>query len=271
VTTPQLDENFFRHEYGRLVAMLSCRIGVELVEDIEDAVQSALMAALENWTLAGLPDNPSAWLFRVANNNLLGDLRQRSRRRRILQENAAPEFVFEDVPEVFLPDEVGDGLLRMLFVSCDETIPVESQLVLALKVLCGFDVREIAIRLFTTEANVYKRLGRARSSLRELTLPGELKDELSGEQYSSRLPAVHKVLYLVFTEGYLSSSATTAIRRELCAEAMRLAATLAEHPVGQIPETFSLLALMHLHAARTLSVGGRMTTVPRPWRCSVLR
>ncbi len=162
--------------------MLSCRIGVGFTEDIEDAVQSALMAALENWTLAGLPDNPSAWLFRVANNNLLGDLRQRSRRRRILQENAAPEFVFEDVPEVFLPDEVGDGLLRMLFVSCDETMPVESQLVLALKVLCGFDVREIAIRLFTTEASVYKRLGRARSSLRELSLPGELKDELSGEQ-----------------------------------------------------------------------------------------
>lgn len=233
--------------------MLSCRIGVEFTEDIEDAVQSALMAALENWTLAGLPDNPSAWLFRVANNNLLGDLRQRSRRRRILQENVAPEFVFEDVPEVFLPDEVGDGLLRMLFVCCDETIPVESQLVLALKVLCGFDVREIAIRLFTTEANVYKRLGRARSRLRELSVPGELKDELSGEQYSSRLPAVHKVLYLVFTEGYLSSSATTAIRRELCAEAMRLAATLAEHPVGQIPETFALLALMHLHAARITS------------------
>ncbi len=118
---------------------------------------------------------------------------------------------------------------------------------LALKTLCGFDIREIALRLFTSEGNAYKRLGRARSRLRELApRPGEL----SGEQYSSRLPAVHKILYLLFTEGYLSSHTEMAIRRELCDEAIRLAAILAEHPVGRAPETFALLALMHLHAAR---------------------
>ncbi len=124
---------------------------------------------------------------------------------------------------------------------------MESQLVLALRTLCGFDVREIALRLFASEANVYKRLGRARNRLRELPLrPGEL----NGAQYSSRLPAVHKILYLVFTEGYLSSHAEMAIRRELCDEAIRLATILAEHPAGQAPETFALLALMYLHAAR---------------------
>ncbi len=71
MTTPKLVEHFFRHEYGRLVAMLSRRVGVQHIEDVEDAVQSALMTALESWTIAGLPDNPSAWLFRVAHNNLL--------------------------------------------------------------------------------------------------------------------------------------------------------------------------------------------------------
>lgn len=248
MTTPKLVEHFFRHEYGRLVATLSRRVGVQYIEDVEDAVQSALMTALETWTIAGSPDNPPAWLFRVAHNNLMGEMRRRTGRRRILEQNPTEDIVtLENDPESFLAGEVQDDLLRMLFVCCDEAIPVESQLVLALKTLCGFGIREIALRLFTSEANVYKRLGRARSRLQELPLrPGEL----TGEQYSSRLPAVHRTLYLVFTEGYLSSHAEMAIRRELCDEAIRLTNILAEHPVGQAPETFALLALMHLHAAR---------------------
>ena len=228
--------------------MLSCRIGVEHTEDVEDAVQSALMSALEHWTISGLPDNPSAWLFRVAYNNLMGALRQQTRRRRILQEQpSADDIGNEGGPEVFLSGELQDELLRMLFVCCDDAIPLESQLVFALKTLCGFDVREIALRLFTSQANVYKRLGRARSRLRELR---PKMDELSHEQLSCRLPAVHKVLYLLFTEGYLSSSAEMALRRELCDEAIRLTNLLAEHPAGQSPETCALLSLMYLHVAR---------------------
>ena len=173
-----------------LVAMLSRRVGVQYIEAVEDAVQSALMTALEDWTIAGLPDNPSAWLFRVAHNNLMGELRQRTGHRRILAQNAKEDIgPSESGPEIFLAGEVQDDLLRMLFVCCDEAIPVESQLVLALKTLCGFGIREIALRLFTSEANVYKRLGRARSRLRELPLRPR---ELAGEQYPSRLPAVNK-------------------------------------------------------------------------------
>ena len=228
--------------------MLARRVGVRHIEAVEDAVQSALMTALEAWTIAGLPENPSAWLFRVAHNDLMGGLRQRTGRRRILEQNAKEDIgTPESGPEIFLAGEVGDDLLRMLFVCCDEAIPVESQLVLALKTLCGFDIREIALRMFTSEANVYKRLGRARSRLRKLPLR---LGELTVEQYSSRLPAVNKTLYLLFTEGYLSSRSDMAIRRELCNEAIRLAGILAEQPVGQAPETFALLALMHLHAAR---------------------
>jgi len=223
-------------------------MGVQHIEDIEDAVQSALMTALETWTTSGLPDNPSAWLFRVAHNNILGELRQRTGRRRILDRNQGEAGeVTETAPDVFLEAEVKDDLLRMLFVCCDDAIPDESQLVLALKTLCGFDVREIALRLFTSEANVYKRLTRARNRLRELSFaPGELTDG----QYTSRMAAVQKILYLLFTEGHLSSHADVAIRRELCNESIRLTAILAEHPIGQAPETFALLALMHLHTAR---------------------
>jgi RNA polymerase sigma factor (sigma-70 family) len=248
MTMPNMVRHFFRHEYGRLVATLSRRVGVQYIEDVEDAVQSALITALETWTSADLPDNPPAWLFRVAHNNLIGELRRQTGRRRILEQYAEEDIrTLESGPEISLAGEVRDDLLRMLFVCCDEAIPVESQLVLALKTLCGFSIREIALRLFATEANVYKRLGRARSRLRELPLrPGEL----TAEQYSSRLPAVHKILYLVFTEGYLSCHSELAIRRELCDEAIRLATILAEHPAGQGAETFALLALMHLHAAR---------------------
>ncbi len=248
MSTPQLVEHFFRHEYGRLVATLSRRVGVQHIEAVEDAVQSALMTALESWTVGGLPANPSAWLFRVAHNDLVGELRQQTRRLRILEQNASEGIGPPgNGVEPLLAGEVTDDLLRMLFVCCDDAIPVESQLVFALKTLCGFDIRELAHRLFTSEANVYKRLGRARSRLREVP---PRTDELTAEQYSSRLPAVHKILYLLFTEGYLSSHAETAIRRELCNEAIRLAAILAEHPVGRGPETSALLALMHLHAAR---------------------
>ena len=88
MTSPALVEHFFRHEYGRLVAMLASRVGVNRIEDVEDAVQSALMKALENWTISGLPDNPSAWLFRVANNNLIGELRSRSRYLQNLKQSA---------------------------------------------------------------------------------------------------------------------------------------------------------------------------------------
>lgn len=248
MSTPQLVEHFFRHEYGRLVATLCRRVGVQHIEVVEDAVQSALMTALESWTVAGLPDSPSAWLSRVAHNHLVGELRQRTRHRRILEQYTTESIgTPENGPELVLAGEVQDDLLRMLLVCCDGTIPVQSQLVLALKTLCGFDIQEIALRLFTSEANVYKRLGRARCRLRELP---PRTDGLTGEQLSSRLPAVRTILYLLFTEGYLSSHAETAIRRDLCNEAIRLTTSLAEHPAGQAPETFALLALMRLHAAR---------------------
>ena len=188
MTAPKLVEHFFRHEYARLVAVMVRRSGVQHIAAIEDAVQSALMKALEVWKLTGTPDNPSAWLFRVAHNNLIGDLRQRTRRRRILEQNATEDMEIPgNEPEIFMSGEIRDELLRMLFVCCDEAIPVESQLVLALKTLCGFDIREIALRLFSSEANVYKRLSRARSRLRELS---PRLNECTAEQHTSRLPAV---------------------------------------------------------------------------------
>lgn len=228
--------------------MLARRVGVRHIELVEDAVQSALMAALTAWTEHALPDDPSAWLYRVAHNRLIQDLRLRLGREKIL-EVAAGELSdgAAHVADPWFSGEIRDDLLRMLFVCCDDAIAWESRLVLALKTLCGFSTAEIALRLFTSEANVHKRLSRARDRLRQ-TLPDVETPPL--EALRSRLPGVHAVLYLLFNEGYLSAHAEHAIRRELCDEAVRLATLLAEHPVGAVPESFALLALMHLHVAR---------------------
>lgn len=244
----KLEDHFFRHEYGRLVAILSRRVGVQHLEAVEDAVQFALMAAVEAWPKSHVPNNPSAWLFRVAHNQLVGELRQRTRRAELTGEQShEPRLRGSEPPQVFLDGDVRDDLLRMLFACCDEALPVESQLVLALKVLCGFDSREISERLFISEANTYKRLARARNRLREVECD---LDELSWTQLVARLPAVQSILYVLFTEGHLSSHADGAIRRELCDEAIRLTTGLAGHAVGAVPATFALVALMHLHAAR---------------------
>ncbi|HEY2406151.1 MAG TPA: sigma-70 family RNA polymerase sigma factor [Polyangiaceae bacterium] len=244
----ELDTQFFRHEYGRLVAMLSRRVGVHRLEQVEDAVQEALTTAVETWPKSSVPENPSAWLYRVALNQLTGGLRLQTRRQKLAEHH---DFtggeVATDVPHAFLAADVRDDLLRMLFACCDPAIPVESQLVLALKVLCGFDVREIAERLFLTEANVYKRVARARSRLAEAEI--EL-GEITPEELRARVPAVQSILYVLFTEGHLSSHVEGPIRLELCDEAIRLARELAEHPISATPETFALIALMHFHRAR---------------------
>jgi RNA polymerase sigma-70 factor (ECF subfamily) len=248
ITAPGLVEHFFRREYGRLVAVLTRKVGVRHIDLVEDAVQGAFLGALTAWTAHGLPQDPGAWLYRVAYNNLTGDLRRTAGRRRILEratDTVAGGHV--DPAPPYFAGEVADDLLRMLFICCDDAIPRESRLVLALKTLCGFSAAEIALRLFTSEANVYKRLARARDRLREA--PPDIETPPL-HTLTSRLPSVHAVLYLLFNEGYLSAHAEQSIRRELCDEAIRLATLLAEHPAGAVPETFALLALMHLHAAR---------------------
>lgn len=242
----ELVEHFFRHEYGRLVAQLARQVGARNVELVEDAVQSALAAALVAWVAPGPPLDPSAWLYRVARNRLVGGLRQDANRLRILDRTRDVDGDAEPA-SAYLAGEVRDDLLRMLFVCCADEIPRESRIVFALKTLCGFSTAEIALRLFTTDANVHKRLQRARETLREAATDPMA---LPLDTLQPRLSTVHEVIYILFNEGYLSIHTEAAIRGELCDEAVRLATLLAEHPVGATPETFALLALMHLHRTR---------------------
>lgn len=206
---------------------------------------------MTSWAANGVPSDRAAWLFRVARNHLLSALRK--------SERAPPLEPDErgDEPTATFDDELRDEQLRMIVVCCDDRLPADSRLVLALKTLCAFSTAEIAARLFLTEANVHKRLQRARD---QISRQGCWGDRLRADDFETstppletvreRLPSVRAVLALLFNEGHLSTHASQAIRVELCDEAIRLATLLAQHRVGAEPETCALLAVMHLHAAR---------------------
>jgi RNA polymerase sigma-70 factor (ECF subfamily) len=262
---PVLPEHYFRHEFGRLVSVLSRRYGSHRIELCEDAAQAALLRAVQLWSSAQ-PDDRGAWLYRVANNHLLDALR-RDRRNEPYPAELEPAAESSPADEVYLESEVKDDVLRLLFVCADPALPAESQLVLALKTLCGFSTQEIALRLFQNEEAVHKRLQRARAKLREVHRDNGQPPELATprlEQLADRLPGVLHALYLLFNEGYSSGQPDQPIRRELCEEAIRLALLLITHPVGSAPESDALLALMYLHAARfdaRLDVAGGLLTL----------
>jgi RNA polymerase sigma factor (sigma-70 family) len=248
--TAPLVENFFRHEYGRLVATLTRRYGVTWLDQVEEAVQTALLRAVSSWSRQGAPHNPAAWLTRAAHNALLDEMRRTRTSLQASQAIAADDAQWS-APEGAFDGSLGDDELHMLFVCCDEALPEQHRMVLALKLLCGFSVDEIAHRLFLSEANVFKVVTRAKSSLAERWGPGGvLPTELSGEQICARLQTVQRVIYLLFNEGYSSQQRDQLIRKELCVEALRLAQFLVAHATAGQASSWALLALMHFHSAR---------------------
>lgn len=230
------------------MASLVRQVGIQHIDLIEDSVQAAMVKALTHWTTSAQPENPSGWLYQVAYRYVLTALRKDKRQLTILKETLAPLVdESQEQPAITYVTEMSDALLRMLFLACHESIPQESQLVFTLKSLCGFSVKEISARLFISEANVYKRFNRAKKTLIKQNF---ILDEISQTQVKNRISAVYKVLYLVLTEGYLSSHTDLIIRQDLCNEAARLTILLSEHPWGNRPETFALLALIYFNLAR---------------------
>jgi len=243
----ELVEHFFRHESGRLVAVLTRSLGVRRLDLVEDVVQTALAQALEVWARRGVPDDPAGWLFRTARNFAIDALRREQTYSRALPQVANEARQEVAPPEAQFADEIGDEPLRLLFVCCHEDVPVESRVAFALRTLCGFSTAEVARSLLTTEANVQKRIQRARERLQslEVDLDAPVADQLGG-----RLDAVLAVIYLLFSQGCHATHADVPIRRDLCDEARRLARMLASHPVGDVAAVHALLALMCFHAAR---------------------
>lgn len=238
----QLVGHLFRHESGRLAAVLTKLLGPGQIDEVEDIVQDTLLKALEVWKYKGTPANPTAWLFTVARRKAIDRLRTASAHSRLTN-----PFTQDTISWNTSEDEIQDAVLRFMFAACHPTIAPESQIAFTLKTLGGLSVQEIASAFMTTPETIAKRIYRAKEKLREdkIVLEGPTADELP-----RRLDQVMNVLYLVFNEGYYSSNPSLFIREDLCAEAMRLTNLLLRHPSTEVPAVKALLALMCFQAAR---------------------
>jgi RNA polymerase sigma-70 factor (ECF subfamily) len=234
-----------------MIATLTRIFGVHNLALAEDVVQDAFCRALEVWKFRGVPENPSAWLMTTAKNRALDVLRRERTARtfapgltRLLESEwtLAPT-----VEEQFQEHSIKDDVLRMMFSCCHPRIKEEAQVALMLHILCAFTVDEIAAAFVISHAAIEKRIGRAKKVLAQSK---RLFDVADGNEFSSRVPAVQRALYLLFNEGYHGASPESAVRAELCREAMRLTTMLLEHPLGKTPATYALAALMCLDAAR---------------------
>jgi RNA polymerase sigma factor (sigma-70 family) len=246
-----LGDHLFRHEAGRMVAALTRVFGVHNLALAEDVVQDALCRALEVWKFSGVPLNPAAWLMATAKNRALDVLRRERTARtyapelgRLLETEWTLAPVVEDL---FGAHAIKDDQLRMIFSCCHPRLPEEAQVALVLNILCGFGVSEIASAFLSTDAAIEKRISRAK---KVLAASKGLFDLADATDFSTRLSAVHRAIYLLFNEGYHGACAESAVRVELCREAIRLGALLIEHPLASTPATHALCALMCLHAAR---------------------
>jgi len=244
-------DHLFRRESGRMVAVLTRIFGVHNLGLAEDVVQDAFCRASEVWSIRGMPENPSAWLIATAKNRALDVLRRQRTARTF-----APELgrlldtdwtLAPIVQELYEPEAIKDDQLRMMFSCCHPRLPEEAQVALVLHILCGFSTSEIAAAFVSSRAAIEKRISRAKKVL----AGSKTLFDLSGSAaLPARLSAVHRALYLLFSEGYHGASPESAVRTDLCHEAMRLAALLLQNPITATPATYALSALMCLDAAR---------------------
>ena len=241
-------EFLFRRESGRLISVLTRILGPQNLALAEDVLQESFVAALDTWSDKGIPTNPSGWLLTTARNRAV-DVIRRERTRRTFAHDLATYLDSEwtlrrTVSEAFEEDWIKDDQLRMIFMCCSPKLAAENRLPLILKTLCGLGVPAIARALLTTDSTINKRLYRTRRALEgvEFSLPPP--DELP-----EALETVHTVLYLLFNEGYFSTTETP-ILREMCRDALSLTQLLVDEPELSNSNTVALLALMCFATAR---------------------
>lgn len=252
--TPSVAEaidHLFRHEYGKITAVLTRIFGTHNLELAEDIVQDTLLKALEQWRFSGMPDNPSAWFYKVARNKAI-DVIRREKRQRKFAADVTPLLQSEytlvpTIKELFTENQVQDDVLRMMFACCQPDLPSEAQVALILKTLCGFSIEEIAKAFLTNQESINKRLYRARQQFRD----GVVKFEIpQPHQLESRLENVLTALYLLFNEGYNSTNNDQLVRKDLVVEATRLCFLLTQNEITNSPKVTALLSLMLFHASR---------------------
>lgn len=245
---PALIPHLFRTEFRKITAVVCKHFGIGNMELAEDIAGETFLAAMETWPYKGIPPHPVAWLYTVAKNKA----RNQIHRRKLFAEKIEPGIRrSSETSETFDIDlsepNITDSQLQMMFAVCHPSISTESQIGLALRLLCGLGIEEIANALLTNKETVSKRLTRAKEKLRQEKINMNFP---SGDEIPGRLETVLTTLYLLFNEGYYSESNDEVLREDLCREAMHLTQLLFDAPVTNVPQVHALFALMCFHASR---------------------
>jgi RNA polymerase sigma-70 factor (ECF subfamily) len=241
---PQL----FKTEYSKIIAVLCKLFGLLHIETAEDITNDTFLLAAETWDLKGVPEHPTAWLYTVAKNKTKDYLK----RNKIFSEKVSADLkLLQPPPEEIDIDlsaaNIQDSQLKMMFAICHPAIPAEARIGLSLRILCGFGIEEIAATFLTTKETINKRLFRAKEKLRTEKINIALPEEADIAQ---RLDNVLTTIYLLFNEGYYSTTQHQVLRKELCLEAMRLNYFLLENISTNTPAVSALMSLMCFHASR---------------------
>lgn len=248
MTEPRIIDHLFRHQYGKMVSILSRIFGLQQLHLIEDAVQDTFISAMKTWR-NGIPENPEAWLTAAAKNRAVDLLRQvGAEQQRALRWNNGTATIA--LNELFLDTEIADSQLRMIFTACNPALKPQDQIAFALKTISGFSAQEIASALLLKEETVKKRLVRARKTITEENIAFEIP---AGHDLPARLHRVMEVIYLIFNEGFHSGQKQALIREELCGEAIRLCKLLLCNEHTATGDTLALFALFCFHSARLRS------------------
>jgi len=245
----ELIPHLFRTEYQKIVSVLCNLFGIHHIEIAEDIVSDTFLTASETWAIKGIPENPTAWLYTVAKNKT----KNYFKRNDIFEKKIVTEIKYNSPLsnpeiEIDLSDKnITDSQLAMIFTVCNPCNSDEAQIALALNLLCGFGISEIADAFLSNKEVIYKRINRAKDKLKE----ENIKIQNPGAtEVIDRIETVLKTIYLLYSEGYYSISQNTTLRKDLCAEAMRLAYLLLQNDATNLPATNALMALMCFHSSR---------------------
>lgn len=244
---PGLLPHLFRTEYSKIIAVLCNHFGIKYIEVAEDIVSDTFLAATELWGMKGVPENPVAWLYTVAKNKTRNYLKRHNLFENKIVHDLQKQPGGTEIDIDLSTTAIADSQLAMIFTVCHPSVSKEAQVALALNLLCGFGVQEIASAFLTNKETVYKRLKRAKDKLREANIPIESP---TPEMTENRLEAVLTTLYLLFNEGYYSVSGQHPLKKECCMEAMRLNLLLLANTFTNTPAANALMALMCFHASR---------------------
>lgn len=240
--------HLFRTEYRKIVSVLCSLFGLEYIAIAEDLVSDTFLTAAELWAIHGIPDKPQAWLYVVAKNKARNYLKRNA----LFKQKITGDLLYlagasEEMDIDFSEKNIQDSQLAMMFTISDPCIPTEAQVALALNLLCGFGVQELADAFLTSKEAIYKRLSRAKEKLRAAPIKIE---QPGAADIRNRIGSVLTTVYLLFNEGYYSVSQDHPLRKEFCAEAMRLTQLLIENESTDMPAVNALQALMCFHASR---------------------